>query len=280
MSSACGVSTAAKSTASLLQRNIAGAASSAARPARRLPSVSKASKSTLAAVPVSDRVCPCCYGAVHKNTASRVAQHLQPFFRSFSSTASSTASSGAKGGASVVQLIKDDHRSVEADYARYESTKDPAERTRIAQLVIKKISQHGAQEEMSIYPWMKQHSPKTAHMVDHGIKEHARLKQDLALLDGMKSTDPLFDKTMKRVWEDLSHHIKEEESDILPTLEKIASASDLSSLGAKFLDLKSIAPTRPHPMAPTGGGAATKMANAGAAAMDNLRDAVQGRPKA
>lgn len=91
---------------------------------------------------------------------------------------------------------------------------------------------------------MKQKDPSVADMVDHGIKEHGRLKDDLNRLDSLNIEDPEFDKTVQRVWHDLKHHIKEEEATILPKLEQMATAQELAQLGQKFLQMKKIAPSR------------------------------------
>ena len=222
--------------------------------------------------PLTDRVCKCCYGAVHKSPRSSVDPSLAPYFRSFSTR---SRAAGTGGSASVIDLIKSDHRKAEALFAQYDQATEPEEKQKLAWQLIKEISEHGAQEEMSIYPWMKQRDPATARVVDHGIHEHQRLKEDLAKLDKLTVEDAEFDATVQRVWADLSHHIKDEESKILPKLDSMCTARELADLGVKFTEMKSISPSRPHPMGPTGGGAVTKMANAGAKVVDSMRDAVR-----
>lgn len=115
-------------------------------------------------------------------------------------------------------------------------------------------------------------------MVDHGIKEHQTLKEDLAKLDKLTVDDAQFDQTIQRVWKDLTHHIKEEERDILPKLEQKATAAELVELGETFQRVESIAPTRPHPHAPAEGAAAVA-ANVGAKVVDSVRDAVREQEK-
>jgi hypothetical protein len=220
-----------------------------------------------------DTPCPCCYGVVHKSLGHHhIDPSLRPYFREFSTRARAADT----GNANVVQLILSDHRSHEAMFSEYDKATDKSQKEAIAWKLIRAISQHGAQEEMSIYPWMREQDASTAHMINHGIKEHLTLKKDLVKLEHLQVDDPEFDKAIRKAYEDEKHHIKEEERDILPKLEKIASAAQLAELAQKFQDVKKIAPTRPHPMAPTGGGVVTKMANAGAAVVDQARDAVRG----
>ena len=61
-------------------------------------------------------------------------------------------SSTDRAHASVIDLIKGEHRDVEALYHSYEQTENKDEKLKIARQLIKDISQHGVQEEMSIYP--------------------------------------------------------------------------------------------------------------------------------
>lgn len=178
---------------------------------------------------------------------------------------------------SIIQLIINDHRLVENDFNLYQSTIDTKEKEQIARRLIKAISQHGAQEEMTVYPWMKERDPSMVKEIDEGIHEHTKVKEDLFKLDALKIEDRKFDATLQRVWADLAPHIKEEESVVLPSLEKMATPQELVELGKKYLSAKSIAPSRPHPAAPTSGGVFTKMANAGTTVLDKARDAVSGR---
>jgi len=178
----------------------------------------------------------------------------------------------------VIDLIIAEHREAEADYKRYEAATDKEEKQRIAFKLMKDLDQHAAQEEMSVYPWMKEHDKSTAHEVDHGIHEHGKVKDDLYKLDSMKADDPEFPMVMAKVWKDLEHHMKSEEKNILPKLKDIATEQQLQELGKKFLDAKKIAPTRPHPSGPTAGGVGTKIVNAAASVIDAARDKVQGRP--
>jgi hemerythrin superfamily protein len=186
------------------------------------------------------------------------------------------ASSSARD--SVVALILADHRKAEQLFQQYHSTRDLAEKQKAAWALIKEISVHGAKEEMSIYPYMKKNMPETARKIDHSLEEHQTLKEDLAKLDSMTIENPQFDATIQRVWKDLTHHIGEEERDILPKLEATATAAELVSLGETFSRVEMIAPTRPHPNAPAEGAAAVA-ANMGAKVVDKVRDAEREREK-
>lgn len=62
------------------------------------------------------------------------------------------SSSSSTKHQSVVQLILADHNRARQMYKTYQTSTDDSQRTLIARELIKLLSEHGAQEEMSIYP--------------------------------------------------------------------------------------------------------------------------------
>jgi hypothetical protein len=66
----------------------------------------------------------------------------------------------------------------------------------------------------------------------------------------MKPSDPQFLPTLKDLMEDLSTHIKEEEMDDLPKLEKVLSQEDSEKYSTSFGRTKMFVPSRSHPSAP------------------------------
>lgn len=66
----------------------------------------------------------------------------------------------------------------------------------------------------------------------------------------MKPSDPQFLSTIKNLMDNLSQHIKEEESEDLVQLEKALADADSESLAKSFHRTKMFVPTRSHPSAP------------------------------
>lgn len=67
---------------------------------------------------------------------------------------------------------------------------------------------------------------------------------------GLKPGEPEFKSTLKSLWDDLGQHIKEEERDDLPALEKAITDADSESMASSFDRTKMFVPTRSHPSAP------------------------------
>jgi hypothetical protein len=66
----------------------------------------------------------------------------------------------------------------------------------------------------------------------------------------MTPADPTFLPTIDSLWESLWQHIKEEERDDLPALEKAIDADASGALARSFDRTKHFVPTRSHPSAP------------------------------
>lgn len=67
----------------------------------------------------------------------------------------------------------------------------------------------------------------------------------------MKASNPDYVPELKKLYAILDEHIKEEEKDDLPKIEKALSQhqEDSAKLGARFQSVKAFIPTRSHPSA-------------------------------
>ncbi len=114
-------------------------------------------------------------------------------------------------GQSVIALVLAGHRRSERMFAAYVAATDPAKKQAQATELVKEIVSHAAKEEMAIYSWMKRELPETADLVNHGLQEHQKVKEDLAKLEQMMIADAEFEPMMQRVWKDVVEDIIVEE---------------------------------------------------------------------
>lgn len=66
----------------------------------------------------------------------------------------------------------------------------------------------------------------------------------------MTPDQPEFKTKLKALMDDLDQHIKEEENDDLPALEKAIPEADSQAMATSFERTKMFVPTRSHPSAP------------------------------
>jgi len=177
---------------------------------------------------------------------------------------------------SVVDLIKSDHQEIINQYSIYQSSVDIDAKWRAARQFIKLLSIHSVCEEQVVYPVFRTKLPNGNQIADEAIKEHQELKNDLYELDKMKQPDQHFEAKITKILNELKKHaIEHEEQKDLPLLEQHVTREQLMVMGKQFLFTKTIAPTRPHPAAPTQP-TLQKAAAAVATPIDKLKDLAEG----
>lgn len=106
--------------------------------------------------------------------------------------------------------------------------------------------------------------------------EHDEAERTMKRLETLSPTDAQFWPTMHELINQVRHHVQEEENGLFPQLRAACSPQQLQELGRKMERVQQVAPTRPHPSAPSEGAALAAVAP-GAGLVDRLRDALSGR---
>ncbi|MFI6733150.1 hemerythrin domain-containing protein [Nonomuraea sp. NPDC050451] len=123
----------------------------------------------------------------------------------------------------VITLITKDHRTVESLFERLKSGQGNQKAT-VTELHALLIA-HARAEEDRVYPGIDAH---------HSVEEH---KEAEILLDALVRAEPgtpEFRMTLEKLVESVNHHVAEEESKILPALEKAVGEKGLRELGKAF----------------------------------------------
>jgi hemerythrin superfamily protein len=158
--------------------------------------------------------------------------------------------SGAR--ADAIELLMSDHREVEQFFRQYEAaTNDAGVAMNAAHEIIRELSVHAAVEEMILYPMLREVDPDQAGLVDHSIEEHQEVKELLAQVDGRPANDPEIRQIFAQLKASVEEHVAEEEGKVFPALRSNAKEDELMELGEKIAHAKTMAPTHPHPNAPS-----------------------------
>jgi len=175
------------------------------------------------------------------------------------------------GGGNIIDLIKKDHRLVEALFEQYKEALTKEQRTTLLAQLIREICMHSSTEEVVVYPVLRDEISKD--LAERSFCEHTEVDRVLYELDGLVNTpdEPKVEQLVLKCKELLCAHIKEEESQVLPELQSKLGQEKLTQMGQTWLQKKPIANTRPHPSAPKEGifGSAAKL---GAKAIDAIKD--------
>ena len=150
----------------------------------------------------------------------------------------------------IVTLLKQDHRKVKGLFHKFERGRAEREKQQVAEQIIEELSRHATVEEQLIYPLLRARDSKHEDKVLEALEEHHVAKATLAELDKMSVDDERYEAKMTVLCESIRHHIEEEESELLPRLERVTSDEERKDLAKAVEKLKRVAPNHPHPMAP------------------------------
>jgi hemerythrin superfamily protein len=177
----------------------------------------------------------------------------------------------------AIKLLKQDHKSVEDLFKKFEKAGDRAYKTKrkLADQIITELSVHASIEEQVFYPGVRESVKGTEDVVLESLEEHHIVKWTLSELEGMDPEDERFDAKVTVLMESVRHHVKEEEQEMFPKVRKALGRAKLNDLGQRMERAKKAAPTRPHPRSPDEP-PANLMAGPVAAVMDAGRDLAGG----
>jgi len=152
----------------------------------------------------------------------------------------------------ISDAIKKDHQEI-LEYAKNirEATDDDT-KTRWQNQFTWELARHSIGEELVVYPAFAKHLGNEGQAIaDKDRAEHQPVKEALYTFQKLKPSSPDFLPTLEALMKDLIPHIKEEENDDLPALEKAMSTTDSESLATSFGRTKAFVPSRSHPSAPS-----------------------------
>ncbi|MBP2477391.1 hemerythrin superfamily protein [Crossiella equi] len=130
----------------------------------------------------------------------------------------------------AVSLIKADHRVLEGLFDQVKKA-DGEQRKALLAEVKARLDAHSRAEEEYVYPALIKADPGERGEVHHGAEEH--LEADELLGKAIKATGD-FDARFQEFVDAVSHHVEEEEQDLLPALREAVPAAELRRLGDQF----------------------------------------------
>lgn len=167
----------------------------------------------------------------------------------------------------VDHLIANDHAVVNRQFEHLEAGR--GDRQVLADQVCFEINLHADAEERAFYPELKaQGRDDDAAKL---LSEHGEVKKLVKTVEHSKAGEEEFENALTQIIAAIREHAHEEETIFLPQLREVVGATRMAELGAEFIAAKRTAPTRSHPAAPSSG-LGHKLADAGAAMIDKLRD--------
>ncbi|KAJ9653396.1 hypothetical protein H2201_009148 [Coniosporium apollinis] len=150
----------------------------------------------------------------------------------------------------ISDAIKEDHRELESCYDQIINSPDADTQIRFRNQFTWELARHSVGEELVVYPAFEKYLKDGKEIADKDRAEHQIAIEKLKKFESMKPSNPEFIPTIKSLMDDLSQHIKEEETHDFPALEEAMSASESEKLATTFSRTKMFVPSRAHPTAP------------------------------
>lgn len=136
----------------------------------------------------------------------------------------------------IIDLLKRDHRNVEALFSAFESASDD-EKEVIAQHIFQELDIHAEIEEQIFYPDLE-----PAHLVtkklQHAYAEHAEVKELIGELRTLSPDDESFEEMMSTLEESVRAHVQEEEATLMPAADQALGREMLDHIGKEAEQLR------------------------------------------
>jgi hemerythrin superfamily protein len=129
----------------------------------------------------------------------------------------------------VIATIEHDHREVEQLFTQFESTHDRA----LADKICDELDKHTRAEEAAVYPVFADEVDGEQKLVNEGEDEHKKARQLIGRIRQTEDEDHLAD-LMSQLKEAVQHHVKEEETEMLPKARDGLDQTTLDRLADDF----------------------------------------------
>ena len=147
----------------------------------------------------------------------------------------------------AIVLLKADHKQIREQFRRFTDAGDDASaaKGKIVDKIIELLTVHTYIENEVMYPQVRALLPELADDVLESYEEHHVADVLVAELAGMQPDAERFDAKTAVLIENVTHHMDEEEQDWFPKVREGLGRKQLQEIGARMLELKKTAPTRP-----------------------------------
>jgi hemerythrin-like domain-containing protein len=138
----------------------------------------------------------------------------------------------------ATQLLKSQHREVEALFSKVLKAEKSRDRTELANEIAEKLKVHTTIEEEIFYPAYREssHTKKGEELTLEAYEEHHVVKLVLAELPDVDPEQENFEAKMTVLKELIGHHVEEEEQEMFPDAEKKLGKERLEDLGTQMED--------------------------------------------
>lgn len=138
------------------------------------------------------------------------------------------------GSSDVVELILADHREFERLFRALRNREE--DRAALVRELADLLVAHAQAEELEVYPVLKGKAPDEREEIEHSYEEHTDGHEALAALQAVDDVDSVgFEDALEELVETVTHHLDEEERDVLNAAREHVAEDARRELGEAFL---------------------------------------------
>jgi hemerythrin-like domain-containing protein len=147
----------------------------------------------------------------------------------------------------AIVLLKEDHKQIRRLFREFEQAGENAFVTKgkIVDKILEALTVHTYLENEVMYPQVRELLPEVEDDVLESYEEHHVADVLCMELAAMKPGDERFTAKTTVLIESVEHHIEEEEDEWFPKVREGLGRKQLQEIGARMLELRPKAPTRP-----------------------------------
>jgi len=147
----------------------------------------------------------------------------------------------------AIVLLKNDHKEIKRLFRRFEKAGENAHQAKgdLVARIIEALTVHTYLENEIMYPEVRRLLPELEDDVLESYEEHHVADVLCMELWSMDPTDERYDAKVTVLIENVEHHVEEEEAEWFPQVRDGLSRTHLRDLGARMLEARASAPTKP-----------------------------------
>lgn len=139
------------------------------------------------------------------------------------------------GSTNPISMLKEDHKNVKELFDQFEKARDERTQLQLAKKAIDELKIHSAIEEEIFYPGVRK-MVKDEEIMNEATEEHHVVHLLIDELEGGRLGSDTFHAKFIVLAENVRHHIKEEEGEMMPKLDR--DEESLQELGAQMMERK------------------------------------------
>ena len=142
----------------------------------------------------------------------------------------------------AIKVLRKDHSTVRSLFDKLERTARSSHEKKndLFEQIRRELQLHMRAEEEIFYPALKAFNEEGWRMVAEALKDHRDIDQLLTQISRLNPSNKNYEDKVEALFENVDHHLEEEDGEIFPFAEENCSTQQLEDLGRQIEERKKI----------------------------------------